>query len=792
MMFCITFYELYSMAKPKTFFNNFKRTQWFIFVIACFIYVNTIPNKWAIDDSLIIHQNKFVQKGISGILDILTKDAFAGFYGEDVNAVAGGRYRPLTPALFALQAEVFASTKKDENQKIEKDKEGFKIKDLSENTWFPNVLHFFNMFWYGLLCLVLYRTLLLLFNARDKEKNFKTNFLAIATSLLFAVHPLHTEAVANVKGLDEILALLGALLSLYCVLKVYLISEENNTSISKTKWVIGAVVAYFLALFSKESSVTFMVVIPLALWFFTQASVKTIFKVTFPLVIPLVLFLGIRTAVLHQPNKGVVAEELMNNPFLVLDSASQYVPLIQGSSIKKLVNSNANTFTKMPYSNELATNFYTYGVYLKLLIAPVTLTCDYYPRYIEIKSFADISVILSLLIHLFLLIWALFHIRKKNTIAFGILYYCITFSIVSNLFFPIGTNMAERFMFMPSVGFCLVAACLLFELGNKLSQPKTANGFSKIYFILTIIVVVFSTLTIKRNFDWKDNLTLFSKDILVSKNSGKINTDLAAEYINKAVFIKEEKLKEIERLSAEEKKDALKSIDQERNQLFKNAIPLLSKALEIHPMSNLAWLKMANANHFLGQSEDNDSKTNLMYLQTAIAAYNEAYFYRGKGMDTVVNNYKAICLMDLGKLMGQKFGDIPSAIYCLEQAKTLAPDEPEVYMLLGTAYSFFNQYEKAIEYSEKSLELRPKDRDTKQNLAVACQIYAKANPLKKDLLPKAEKLLLEVYNEEKQLNDDVSKKASMIRTLDLLQKNYALQSNQAKQVEIAAILKSLN
>ena len=771
------------MDNSSSFFYNFKKAQWLIFTIACLVYANTIPNKWAIDDGIIINQNKFVQKGVLGIGEIITKDAFAGFYNEDVNAVSGGRYRPLSPVLFATQATLFASTKGDNNQ----------IKDLSVKTWFPNALHFFNMLWYGLLCLMLYRTLLLLLETKNKEQNFKNNFLAFATSLLYAVHPLHTEAVANVKGLDEILALLGVLISLYCVLKIYLISNENTSSKSKTKWLFGAVFAYFLALLSKESAVTFIAIIPLALWFFTQASVKTIFKLTLPLLISLVLFLGIRTAVLHQPNKGVIVEELMNDPFLVLDANAQYAPLIPNSAIKKLVNPNANTYTKMPYSNELATNFYTYGVYLKLLIAPYPLTCDYYPRYIEIKSFSDLIVILSILIHLFILIWALFHIRKKNIIAFGILYYFITFSIVSNLFFPIGTNMAERFMFMPSVGFCLIVACLLFALGNKLSQPNTTSGFSKVYLTLIIIIALFSILTIKRNFDWKDNLTLFSKDIQVSENSGKINTDLAGELINKAVFIKEEKEKEIEYLSIDEKKEALKSIDEERNQLFTASIPLLNKALEIHPMSNLAWLRMANVQHFLGQSDDNNPKTNLVYLQTAIAAYDEAYFYRGKGMETTINEYKAICFMDIGKLMGQKFGNILSAITYLEKAKALSPKEPEVYLLLGTANSMLNNYEKAIDYTKKSLELRPNDRETKQNLAVAYQQYAYANASKRDLLLLAEKWLLEVYNEEKKMSDnDISKQTNIVRTLDLLQKNYALQNNPVKKIEIEAILKALN
>lgn len=781
------------MSKVTFLFSNPKKAQWFIFALACIIYVNTIPNKWAIDDRIIIHQNAFVKRGVSGIPDIFSKDAFAGFYGKDVNAVSGGRYRPLTPAIFALQAEVLASAKKDKAQEIEKDKAGHKIKDITVDTWFPNILHLFNVMWYGLLCLVLYRTLLLLFHTDHKEVNFKGNFIAIVTTLLYTVHPLHTEAVANVKGLDEIMAMLGAVASLYCVLKVYRLSTKDNVTNQKTKWLIGTMAAYFLGLLSKESAVTFIAIIPLALWFFTQASIKSILKLSIPLFIPLVVFLGIRQAVLYQPNKGAIAEEMMNDPFLVLDPASTYTPLVQNSTIKKLINPNANTFTKMPFNHQLATNFYTWGKYMTLLIVPFPLTVDYYPRHIEIKSFSDVSVIFSVVLHLFLLGWALYNIRKKKIIAFGILFYFITFSIVSNLFFSIGTNMAERFMFMPSLGFCLIVASLLYDMGMKWSRKNSTDGFYKIYFGFGAIILIFSGITINRNFDWKDNLTLFSKDIQVSQNSSKINTDLAGEYIKKAIYIKEEKEKEIKDLTAEQKKAALKETDVERMLLLQNSLPLLNKALEIHPLSNAAWFQMANVQHFLGQMDSHTPNVNLGYLNIALAAYEQAFYYKPAGIDTTIIKFQSLCNMDIGKVMGEKFRDINSAIHFLEKAKTLTPEDAEIYLLLGTAYSMMSDYEKTIAYTLKSLELRPKNRDTKQNLAVAYQQYAYANVSKRNLLPIAEKILLDVLGEEKKLPDtDILKKDGLLRTLDLLIRNYRIQGKLDKVAEYKGELLKVN
>jgi tetratricopeptide (TPR) repeat protein len=529
------------------------------------------------------------------------------------------------------------------------------------------------------------------------------------------------------------------------------------------------------------------------MWFFTEASTRNIFRLTMPLLLPLFIFLGIRTAVLHQPNKQPIAEELMNDPFLVLDTKAEYAPLVQGSDIKTLVNPNESTFTKMPFSNQLATNFYTWGKYLQLLVLPYPLTVDYYPRHIEVKSFSDISVIVSIIIHLFLFAWSLYYIRKKRIIAFGILYYFITFSIVSNLFFPIGTNMAERFMFMPSLGFSLIVASLLYELGKKWSSSSNESGFKLIAFGLGIIVLIFSVITINRNFDWKDNFTLFSKDIKVSKNSGKIPTDLAGELINQANRIREEKELATTGFTAEQKKAAMKEADNERAALFNQAIPLLNKALEIQPMSNKAWFLMANVHHLLGEMESNTPNVNLTLLNTALSAYEQADKYKGVGMDTIVAEFKSLCLMGIGKIMGEKFGDINTSINFLEKASVTDPNNAEAFLLLGTAFSMKQDFEKSISYTKKSLELRPSDRDTKKNIAAAYQQYALADTKQKAGLLIAEKLLLDVLNEEKKLADnDVKKRDGLLRTLDLLIKNYTLQGKTDKVKEFKSELQKLD
>lgn len=696
--------------KISKLFCNFKIAQLLLFAFGCLLYVNTIPNKWAIDDGIIIHQNKFVQKGVKGIPDIVTKDAFAGFYNKDVNAVEGGRYRPLSQVFFALNAEFFAKETKGNTSEINTPEVG--TKDVSETTWFPNLLHFFNMLWYGLLCMVIYRTLVLLLTKNYNDESTRNYHIAFITSLLFNVHPLHSEVVANVKGLDEILALLGSVYTLYSILK----SHYANNNQSKTKWGIIALISFALALFSKESSITFIAIIPLALFVFTNASAKTIFKLSAPLLLPVLLFLGVRQAVLNPTEAKVIPKELLNDPFLVYNPNATYEAFYPNADVKKLKSYDQNTLQKMPKSNELATIFYTYSIYLKLLIAPYPLTVDYYPRHIEVKSFASPIVLLSVVLHLFLLIWAVRNIRNRNWIAFGILYYLITFSIVSNFFFSIGANMAERFMFMPSLGFCLVVAIFLIKLAEIGNRKKQNLGFSCIAIILGAITLLFGTLTIQRNFDWKDNMTLFSKDVMISSNSAKINFDLAALKLEESEKMLREKNKETANFSKVERDNAITELDGVRYRTSMEAIPLLEKAVTIHPLYTIAWLKLGNAYHYLGQLASNDKESNKIYLEKAQAAYQVVKELQGKNTAQIATEYLGICLMDHGKLIGQQFGNLPLATTYLEQAKSLSPKEAEIYLLLGTVYALQNNFDEAIKNAKISIELQPNNEEYKRNL----------------------------------------------------------------------------
>ena len=758
-----------------------------LFALAVLVYANTIPNKWAVDDIPIIRDNTLVQRGLAGVPAIFTHDAFYGYYQTDINALTGGRYRPLSPALFALEAELLAPVKKDAAQEIVRDKAGYRLRDLSADTWFPNFLHLQNALLFGLLCVVLYQGLGQLLRPALRAGPARADAVAALATLLFILHPLHTEVVANVKSCDELLSLLGALLTLRFVLAAW----DAGATPARRPWLLAAAGTLLLALLAKEMAAPFVAVVPLALWFFRAAPVRRIAGLCWPLVLVLVLYGGLRTAVVGVPQGAQVVPELMNDPFLVLDPQAEYGPLVPGSEVQKLLHPTASTFSRMPYANELATNIYTYGRYLRLLVWPHPLTSDYYPREVAVHSWADGSVWLALLLNGGLLGWALWRIPRRSPVAFGILFYFITFAIVSNLLFPVGTNMAERFLFVPSVGACLVVALLLTQLAARLAgRPASqwALGAG-----VAVGCLALTATTVRRNPQWHDNYTLFTHDAAVSLGSGKIKTDLAALTIEH-LQAEETQAQQAEQDAPAAARAALtQRLTQRRDSAVRATLPLLREALQIHPMSWAAWRQLGAANYLLAQTPTNLPQVNYTYLLTALAAYEQARFYQqGKAGESILE-LQSHTYRDLGRLVGEQYGDLPHAIEYLEKAKSLTPDEPLLYSLLGTAYSRQPDYPRAIENTRRSLALQPADRATQENLALLYQQYALAIPAQRTLLlPQAGQLLRQVLTATRALPDnDPGKPAALRRTLELLAKNYGLQGNAAQQATIVRELVAL-
>ncbi len=606
-------------AFTKNYFQyNSQITIAIIAIVSFLLYGNTLNHEYTQDDAIVIYDNMFTTQGMQGIPGLLTNDTFYGFFKEEGKAqlVSGGRYRPLTPIMFAIEYEIFG------NQ--------------------PFIGHLFNVIWYFLLGIVLFFTIkLLLSNVFDAQQS--VIFSLIAT-LLYLAHPLHTEVVANIKGRDEIMAMLGSLL-------VLMLSLKYNKTIFQ-KLTIGFI--FFIACLSKENAITFLAIIPLSSILFFNSNLKKAILDTIPAILGFIIFLVIRTSVLGW-DFGGTPMELMNNPYLKFVS-NQYIPFSSSEKISTI----AVTLLK----------------YIQLLFFPIVLTHDYYPRHIEIASLSQFLPWISFVTYLSLSLLALFWFKNKKVLAFSIIYFLATLSIISNVFFPVGTNMSERFMFMPSLGFILA----LTYLYQKISFKRQS-----IFFLISALTfVLYSYKTINRNKVWVNDFTLFTTDVKTSNNSAKV-LNAAGGALTTQAF---------------EEKD-----DKKKTEMLSLAISYLDKATKIHPSYKNAYLIKGNAYYFLNDYEN------------AIKNYSLALQIDPNYSDAEKN--LAISLRDNGRKAGEVERDLEKSIGLLNRSLEFSKTDVETYRLLGIAHGIKGDHNKAIFYFQKAIELNPNNAGSYLNLSNA-------------------------------------------------------------------------
>ena len=487
--------------------ERFWAKQWIpaliLFALPFLLYFASTSYGYLLDDKMVFSENKFVQKGSKGISEIFGKESFTGFLGEQQDLVEGARYRPLSIATFALEHQYFGTK--------------------------PGLSHGINILLYSLTALLIFRLLSLILPPKPERKwYFGVPFIA---ALLFCLHPVHTEVVANIKGRDEILALLFSLAAAYYALR-YAQQEKLHQ-------LILAPAMFLLALFAKENALTFLAVIPLALYLFMGVPVRKLLIIMAPIGLVALAYIGIRQSVigyLLDNNKEITS--LMNNPFVEAKG-----------------------------SQKSATIALTLGWYIKLLFYPHPLTHDYYPYHVPLVNWADWRAISALLLHVGLIGAAIWQFRKAKVFAFCVFYYIATLSMASNIFFSVGTFMNERFIYMPSVGFCLLLAWLAIEKLPELFKSRESSVRYAGMALLGIFMVGFAARTYTRVPDWEDEHSLEKAAIKVSVNSCRSNQFYAYSLYVQSIS----------------EKDPVK-----QKALYDEAFPYVSKSLEIYPTYNEA------------------------------------------------------------------------------------------------------------------------------------------------------------------------------------------------------------
>ncbi len=352
--------------------------------------------------------------------------------------------------------------------------------------------HLINVLMYAFVCVLLFIVLL-----RYTKINVYILFL---TALIFAAHPIHTEVVANIKSRDEISSMLFLLLSLLCIHK-YL---ANN----KIILLITTLLCFFLALLSKESAIVYVALAPLFIYFFTETSLKNNMKITASLGVVAVLYM-----LLHLKIIGSIG--IKNIP--VIDNSLMF---------------STNVI------EQKATAIFIMGKYFLLMLFPHPLSSDYSFNTIPmVTSIGHLGFLLALAFHVFLLYFAIKKIKEKHVLSFCILFYLGSMALASNIFMMIGTHLAERLLFFPSVAFCLA---LVYFLCKALKIDFTGAGFGSFFkmnttllMIVGVLLLAYSAKTYSRNKDWKSDTTLFGKDLETVPNSAHMLFYYANNLANK-------------------------------------------------------------------------------------------------------------------------------------------------------------------------------------------------------------------------------------------------------------------
>jgi len=420
------------MIKGKLLKNHI---QWklilIIAAIAFFSYINTLGHDWTFDDHEYITNNEYV-KNPWRVADIFTTTYIYG-----VNSRQTGLYRPVTIFSYALNNAVTGLR--------------------------PSLFHLVNNLTHTINSVLVLVVLAAIFGRID---------MAFFAALLFAIHPVHTEAVNNVVGRAELLSFLFMMLSLW----LYVIRDRNQKLFYPL-----ALFCFMLALMCKE----------------------------IPAVLPFVILLEHAGRWVRGKRRHVKRDVFETAGFFAIFALYMVIRNVAVNRCGPVpeIMFNDNPLAGLPFLERLPTALTVIVKYCMLLVFPLRLSADY--SFNQIPMVGTMGNHMTVFGALFIVVTAAVGMRaitRSHTLYFGVLVLSLPFLVMSNIVFPIGTIMGERLLYIPSLGFSVILACaVLWICREALKSPR----FS--LWTVCIITVLYAGRTLARNSDWKDNAAIFTK-----------------------------------------------------------------------------------------------------------------------------------------------------------------------------------------------------------------------------------------------------------------------------------------
>lgn len=436
-----------------------------VVVAALVVYLNSLGNKFVFDDESVILGDKSITS-----LDNIPK-FFKGEMG--FHKVIGKYYRPVVSSSYTV--------------------------DYSLWNYNPFGFHFTNVLIHTINSVIFYFLLFMIFG---KERKSSWDYMILGGAVIFAVHPIHTEAVAWVSGRTDSLCAMFYFSAFVFYIKF---SEEK-----KSGYVLMLSTAYMLALMSKEMALTLPVIIILYDVIVKGRKINENYRIYVLLVILTIIYLIIRWYALRGvPDRPGYYYFYGKDNLTVLFTMLQTIPLYFRLSI-------------LPYSM-----IYHYGGYLPYQ-----------------NSLFNFNVLFGLGFVILILITSLYLLRKLPVVSYSLLFFIVTLLPVLNIV-PTMNFMADRFLYIPSA----FLSFLLTEISLKYYNPHRKYLFGT---LAMIIILTYSIMTFNRNLDWRDNDTLFMSAAgkpgnVIYVNIGNMfankgQYDQAEVYYRKAIDLKDQTL----------------------------------------------------------------------------------------------------------------------------------------------------------------------------------------------------------------------------------------------------------
>ncbi|MBI1951036.1 MAG: tetratricopeptide repeat protein [Acidobacteria bacterium] len=311
---------------------------------------------------------------------------------------------------------------------------------------------------------------------------------AVVTGALFAVHPVHVEAVAGIVGRAEILAAIGVLSAVLCHRRALLAVPGRGGWWTAAAWAsaLGGVLA-------KESAIVAPAIVLLAERAMPEARRAPPLRRT-----RLYAGYAIVTAVYLGARAGVLGTIGIGQPIPFVDNPAAAAGPLAGR----------------------LTGLGTLARYVRLLLWPRTLSADYsYDQIPVIRTIFDPLAVMGLLVLIAVVAVGVWLLRRVPVCGFALLFMAASACLTTNVVLFIGTLLAERLMYLPTLGLCLVAGWAVDRAPGRQSRRLAAG-------VAAVAILILAARSWARIPEWRNDFALYSSAARVSPRCARIRYNL--------------------------------------------------------------------------------------------------------------------------------------------------------------------------------------------------------------------------------------------------------------------------